>query len=82
MKNETFHFTAEQLIKVLKTFPQSLPVLISGYENGFENFYHPEILKLRHEPENMYYDGEFQIANDKDENVFEAAVLSRVVRND
>ena len=82
IKKETFHFTVGQLVEILKSLPQDLPVLTSGYENGFENFHHPEIVELKHEPENMYYDGEFQVAEDGDKNTFEALVLQRVVRDD
>jgi len=42
-----------------------------------------EILKsLPHEPENMYYDGEFQISDKEDRNTLKAVVLQRVVRDD
>ncbi|HJH30637.1 MAG TPA: hypothetical protein C5S50_00215, partial [Methanosarcinaceae archaeon] len=61
-KKEVFHSTVGQLVDLLKTLPQDLPVLTSGYENGFENFYPLCITKVRHEPENPYYDGEFQVA--------------------
>jgi hypothetical protein len=44
--------------------PPDLPVLVSGYENGYENFYPPKVTKLKHEPDNMYYDGQFQIITD------------------
>lgn len=81
-QNKTFHFTVEQLVDILQSLPQDLPVLTSGYENGFENFYNPEILELKHEPENLYYDGEFQVADEKDENIFKAVVLQRVLRDD
>ena len=30
------------------------------------NFYHPEIIELKHEPENMYYEGEFQISDEEE----------------
>jgi len=59
-----------------------LPVLTSGYENGFENFYRPEIATLKYEPENPYYEGEFQIADDNDTDAFNAVILQRVWRND
>ena len=81
-KKEVFHFTVRQLIEILKSLPQDLPILTSGYESGFENFYHPEIAELKHEPENMYYDGEFQSADNEDENTFEAVVLQRMVRDE
>ena len=57
---EVFHSTVSQLVDFLKTLPQDLPVLTSGYENGFENFYQPGIIKVKHEPENMYYEGEIK----------------------
>jgi len=77
-----FHFTVSQLVEILKSLPQDLPVLTSGYESGFENFYHPEIVKLKREAENMYYDGEFQCADKGYKDTFEAVVLQRVVRDD
>ena len=80
-KKEVFHSTVGQLVDLLKTLPQDLPVLTSGYENGFENFYEPSVIKVRHEPENPYYDGEFQVAEDGDEGTFDAVVIRRVVRD-
>lgn len=81
-QNKIFHFTVGQLVEILQSLPQDLPVLTSGYESGFENFYRPEIVKLKHEPENPYYEGEFQVAAEKDENTFKAVVLHRALRND
>ena len=80
-QKEVFHSTVGQLVEFLKTLPQDLPVLTSGYENGFENFYQPSIIKVKHEPENMYYEGEFQVAEEGDEVTFDAIVLRRVVRD-
>ena len=79
---ETFHSTVGQLVDFLKTLPQDLPILTSGYENGFENFYEPHIIKVKHEPENPYYDGEFQVAKDDDVGIFDVVIISRVVRNE
>jgi hypothetical protein len=79
-QKDVFHFTVGQLAEILKSLPQDLPVLTSGYENGFENFYQPGVIKVKHEPENMYYDGEFQVAEDGDVGTFDAVVLRRVVR--
>ena len=81
-EKEVFHSTVGQLVEFLKTLPQDLPVLTSGYENGFENFYQPSIIKVKHEPENMYYEGEFQVAEDGDEVTFDAVVFRRVVRDE
>jgi hypothetical protein len=44
-KKEVFYSTVGQLVEFLKTLPQDLPVLTSGYENGFENFYHRVLLR-------------------------------------
>lgn len=81
-KKDIFYFTAGQLIKILETVPENFPVLVSGYENGFENFYEPEIVELKHEPDNLYYNGEFQPSDENDKNIFKAIVLMRVVRDD
>jgi hypothetical protein len=81
-KKELFHSTVRQLVDILKSLPQDLPVLTSGYENGFENFYQPGIIKVKHEPENMYYEGEFQATEDEDEETFEVVVIRRVVRDE
>ncbi len=81
-RKNPFFITVAQLINVLKTLPSDLPVLVSGYENGYENFYHPEIVTMRHEPENMYYDGQFQIAEEKDTDTFDAVILQREFRDD
>jgi len=81
-KKELFHFTVGQLIEFLKSLPQELPVLTSGYESGFENIYQPDIIKVKHEPENMYYEGEFQVAEDGDEETYDAVVLRRVIRDE
>lgn len=80
--SKKFHFTVNELIDILKKMPQDLPVLVSGYESGFENFFHPRIANVKHEPENMYYDGEFQEAPKDDTEKFEAVVLTRIVRDD
>ena len=80
-KKVVFHSTVGQLVDFLKTLPQDLPILTSGYENGFENFYQPDIIKVKHESENRYYEGEFQVAEDGDEETFDAVVIRRVVRD-
>jgi len=81
-EKEVFHFTVGQLVEILKSLPQDLPVLTSGYEGGFENFYTPDIIKMKHEPENPYYEGEFQVAEDGDEDTFDAVLIKRVVRDE
>jgi len=55
-----------------------MPVVVSGYESGYDNFYHPFVKKVKHQPENPYYEGEFQI----DESGAEALLLEREFRDD
>jgi hypothetical protein len=81
-KAEKFYFTVGQLLEILRTLPPELPVLVSGQKSGFENFYHPTVVKMKHEPENWYTDGEFQVAKDSEKDSFDAVVLARVVRDD
>ena len=45
-KTGVFHYTVGLLVDVLNSLPQDLPVLTSGYENGFENFYPFSIIKI------------------------------------
>ena len=75
------HFTVSQLIEILKTFPQDLPILTSGYENGLENIQPPEETTVTHEPENPFYAGEFQTISKPTEGSFNVVILRRVVRD-
>lgn len=84
-KNEQFYFTVSNLIEALKSMPQDLPILVNGYEGGYENFHQPSVMTLKHQPDNPWYDGEFQnvYEEDKDNNVqtFKAVVLQRISRD-
>jgi len=73
-----FNFTVGELIKILRQYPEDMPVVVSGYESGYENFYHPFVKKIIHLPENPYSDGEFQL----DDNGMEVLLIEREVRND
>ncbi|MBN2535386.1 MAG: hypothetical protein JXB88_21085 [Spirochaetales bacterium] len=59
-----FYFTVGQLIEILSALPQDVPVLVSGCKSGYENFFHPELVTLKHRPDNWYTDGEFQVAEE------------------
>lgn len=65
MKNtdKIFWFTVGDVIKILKEYPENMPVIISGQDNGYENFFLPEELRVVHVPDNYYRDGEFQVAD-------------------
>lgn len=76
-----FHYTVRELIETLRSFPPDLPVLTSGYENGYENIQDPVLEILSHKMDAPYYDGEFQPASDTARGTFEAVVLERLVRD-
>lgn len=78
MNSNTYNFTVGELKKILQQYPEDMPVVVSGYENGYENFYQPYVIKVEHLPENMYRYGEFQIA----ESGKEVLLLEREVRYD
>ena len=78
MKNTT---TVKQLINILQTLPQGLPVFVTGYEDGYENFHPPFIEKVVHQPDNPYYDGEYQTAAHTKGDALEAFILARKVKD-
>ena len=80
--NNTMPYTVKDLIAILTKFPQDLPVLVSGYESGFECFYEPEILDLVYNNDTMYYDGEYQLSSEGEITDVTAVVLQRVMRDD
>jgi len=78
MSRKIYNFTVGELIRILQQYPEDMPVVVSGYESGYDNFYHPFVKKVKHQPENPYYEGEFQI----DESGAEALLLEREFRDD
>ncbi len=71
-----FFFTVGELINILQQHPNDMPVVISGYNNGYENFYHPSVDKVIHLPENPYCEGVFQL----DDNGTDVLILEREIR--
>jgi len=78
INKKTFNFTVGELIKTLEQHPEDMPVIVSGYETGYENFYLPHVKKVKHLSENMYWDGQFQL----DDNGTDVLILEREARND
>jgi len=74
--SDTYNFTVSELIEILQQYPADMPVVVSGYENGYDNFYQPDVIKVKQFPENRYYDGQFQL----DDNGTEVLRLAREVR--
>jgi len=75
-------FTVAKLIEALKEFPQDTPVVVSGYESGYENIQPPKLVSLKYQKENKYWDGEFQEVTQEDNDTLNAVVLNRMVRSD
>jgi hypothetical protein len=73
-----FNFTVGELKAILQKYPEEMPVVVTGYENGYENFHHPFVKKVKHQPKNPYYDGQFQI----DDKGTEVLILERETRHD
>lgn len=80
MNKSEFKYTVGQLIEVLKQFPHDLPVVVSGYEDEYENFLPPKIATLKHVPDAPYYYGQFQIDDKTNKNTFKAVLLEREMR--
>jgi chloramphenicol O-acetyltransferase len=75
---KVFNYTVGELKKILQQFPEDMPVVVAGYQNGYENFYEPYVKKVEHLPENPYYEGQFQI----DEKGTDVLILEREMRYD
>ncbi len=80
--NKKDNTTVKELIQILGKFSEDLPVLVDGYESGYEHFYAPRIQKLKYEPENSYYDGEYQPVDNENEKNIDAVILQRMLRDD
>ncbi len=52
--------TAGQLIEILSKYPRDLPVLVEGYETGFDPIHSIVPAKAIPNPENQEHDGEFE----------------------
>ena len=75
-------FTVQELVEILKTFPADMPVLVSGYETGYECFYQPFVAGVVHNPENMHWDGEYQLPETGEPTALSALILERLRRDD
>lgn len=74
--------TVGELSRILEKLPSDLPVLVSGYENGYDHFYSPYLKTVEHHPENPYYDGEYQDAESRISKTIEVLILQRMQRDD
>ncbi len=49
-ENKIYYHSVGELIEILKRFPQDMPVVVSAYESGYENFFIPLLKKLNTSP--------------------------------
>jgi hypothetical protein len=80
--NDFDPITVKKLREILKQFPDDMIVVTDGYETGYEKILLPEIITVRREADNMYYDGEYQVAEEDDRETIEVLIISRNRRND
>jgi hypothetical protein len=73
--------TVRDLREILKQFPDDMMVVTEGRDSGFEQILHPEVIKVRHKPENMEYDGEYQVRHDDDRDTLEVLAILRNLRS-
>jgi len=78
MDKGMFFFTVGELRDLLQQFPEDMPVVVSGYKSGYENFYHPYVVKIACFPENPEHEGQFQ----RDDNGTDVLLLEREMRFD
>ena len=82
MTNSKTSRTVAELIKELQQLPPDIRVVMSGYEGGYENMLTPKIEKLEQNPDNPYWEGEFQEQGQLEGGqLIEAVVMQRVLRD-
>ena len=74
--------TVKELIDILQTYPADLPVLVKGIKTGYECFYDPYVVELVHQPDNMYWYGEYQQPGMGEKAELSALILERMNRDD
>jgi hypothetical protein len=74
--------TVGELIKALKQFPEEMIVVTNGYESGYEEILYPETIEVRHEPENCYWDGEYQVPENAVPGTLKVVAVFRNRRDD
>lgn len=65
----------KDLIDKLKALPAEAPVLVQGYEDGFDNIVAVEEIAVAKKPDAADYNGEYEEAAEKDQNVIRVAII-------
>lgn len=56
--------TKKQLIEALQSYDDDMQILIPGYESGYDDIGHMELVNTFKVPDADWYDGEYQISMD------------------
>jgi len=56
--------TAEELIKELKKLPRYTPVVVEGYEGGYNDITISDTITVRQKRDSHWYEGEFESVED------------------
>ena len=57
----------KELVTLLEDYDPELSIVVSGYEDGFEDF-SVKLQLLSHHPDSPYYSGEYKISLENTEN--------------
>ncbi|MEI8366623.1 MAG: hypothetical protein WCF65_09440 [Parachlamydiaceae bacterium] len=58
--------TAQELIIHLKTLPPETKVVVRGYEDGYNDILKIRTVKIKHNENSRWYDGEYDNSEDSD----------------
>ena len=69
--------TISELINELKLYPENTPVLVDGYENGYEHVISVNAISVIQNKKAAWYNGEFDRAEHEHKDNVKAVILSR-----
>ena len=67
--------TVKDLIDKLKTLPADVPILVQGYEDGFDGIRTVQEITVARNPDAADYNGEYEEADKKDKDAAPAVVI-------
>ncbi|MEI9479140.1 MAG: hypothetical protein WCO26_21560 [Deltaproteobacteria bacterium] len=70
--------TVKELIEQLKQFPSKAPVLIPGYEDGWDEVFRIELKNVTRNPKARWYNGTWEEASKKASDFSEAVLIHRI----
>ncbi|MEI9478441.1 MAG: hypothetical protein WCO26_17965 [Deltaproteobacteria bacterium] len=70
--------TVKELIELLKQFPSEAPVLIPGYEDGWDEVLRIELTNVTRNSKARWYNGTWEEASRKASDSSEAVLIHRI----